>query len=207
MQLFAAFTIVILFLLAENSAVVEYPDMLNVSSSGIAKELRSSALGIYEMVKDICAEGRPVWKHLGQPWHFYYKSNQWWIGSNYNEASGAIKSEKENLTKIPSIGWLVQNKSAETPKAYKSFWDSDPSLTITDAGTSATTTTLTTGNSVVSGEATVTQSPIKMELLDEYLTSQLDCPPENLQDQTTNRSVQDPTPQPPAIDLFLNPNR
>ena len=64
-----------------------------------------------------------------------------------------------------------------------------------------------TENLVVSGATTVTMNPIKMEQLDEYLTSQLVCPPANLQDPITNRSIQDPSPPPPAIDLFLNPNR
>ena len=168
----------------------------------------------------VSAEGRPVWKYSGK--FIFYNSNFWWIGVNYTRAYGGVKSEEENLTKIPSTGWLVQNKSADN--AYQTHWVSDPSLTITDASastttvscaadatttttTTATATTISTGNSVVSGVATVTMSPIKMELLDEYLTSQLDCPPENLQDPTTNRSVQDPSPQPPAIDLFLNPDR
>ena len=193
--------------------------MLDVSSSGITKEIRGVLLGIYEMVKDISAEGRPVWKHSGQPWYLFYKrhkSNLWWIGTNYTFASGVIQSVERDCTKIPSTGWKVKHISAD-----EKVWVSDPSITITDASTSATpicssadatTTTTTTkitstGNSVVSGATPVTMSPIKMEQLNEYLTSQLDCPPENLQDPTTNRSVQDPSPQPPAIDLFLNPDR
>ena len=192
--------------------------MLNVSSSdGIAQEQAPDLFGIYEMVKGILAEGRPVWKHCGkwETWYFFYIRDQWWIGANYTKASGGIRSVEKDLTEIPSTGWKVKHISAD-----EKVWVSDSSITITDASTSATptcssadaTTTTTTkitstGNSVVSGATPVTMSPIKMEQLNEYLTSQLDCPPENLQDPTTNRSVQDPYRQPPAIDLFLNPNR
>ena len=188
--------------------------MLNVSSSdGIAQELAPHLFSIYEMVKGILAEGRPVWKNCGnrETWYFFYIRNQWWIGANYTKASGGIRSVEKDLTEIPSTGWNVKHISGGDK-----VWVSDPSITITDASTSATpicssadatTTTTTTGKSVVSGATPVTMSPIKMEQLDEYLTSRLDCPPENLQDPTTNRSVQDPSPQSPAIDLFLNPNR
>ena len=192
--------------------------MLNVSSSdGIAQEQRPDLFGIYEMVKGISAEGRPVWKNSGnwEVWYFFYIRDQWWIGANYTKNAGGIKSVEKDLTEIPSTGWKVKHMIAD-----EKVWVSDPNITITDAGTSATTksssadatTTTTTkitstGNSVVSGAAPVTMSPIKMEQLNEYLTSQLDCPPENPQDPTTNRSVKDPSSQPPAIDLFLNPNR
>ena len=58
------------------AAAVEYPDLLNVSSSdGVASEMRPGLFGIYEMVQNVFAEGRPVWKNSVNSWHFYYNSN------------------------------------------------------------------------------------------------------------------------------------
>ena len=91
--------------------IVDYPESLEVSSDGYAKDLHQNYMGIYKMVPNLLFYGRPAWKHSSKTLYLYYLLG-WDIAKDYGDIYSAFISTNrcEGVT-IPETGWSFRNGS------------------------------------------------------------------------------------------------
>ena len=94
--------------------IFEYPEALNVSSSGGALKLFPNLMGIYKIVSGLIFSGRPVWEHSTSLVYLYYMQG-WQIsqapGDWVTSYIGTGPFEWENILAIPERGWQYVNAS------------------------------------------------------------------------------------------------
>ena len=103
--------------------IMEYPERLNISSTGAVKELFADKMGIYNIMPDVINSGRPVWKHSSNNMAYLYYVGQWEIGSTIADYSTKIFRyyDPRYEIKIPESGWVY---------IHKFNWYNDTSLVV-----------------------------------------------------------------------------
>ena len=124
----------------------EYPEIVTLSSAGIAGLTWSQDMGVYVMVPNLVINSRPVWafdyKDSQDPDHrkkyIYYTGihihlhtnssilvldNSFWnVGLNYSDLFGSIVSATHENVELLGIDWVYTDAKG---------WNLDPTLSVT----------------------------------------------------------------------------